>query len=175
MDNQKLRAIEWAKDVVSEPEKHSLDAHIAAEHILATNAELTMADIRWDETRHHLAGATTNVGNSVVMMWLDHNSGRINTAMGSYRPDALTPNDRRYELVKVKKSKDLDRPVHPEALCTEEDFDNAPEGTIVADSYADPWVKHDHMWYSHGSERDSEDMVTHDGLPVVRWGGITRR
>ena len=63
------------------------------------------------------------------------------------------------------------RPAHPEFLETEADYQNAPEGTIVACDDSPPWHKFDSAWLStitHG-RNDAKDMT---GVirEVLRWG-----
>ena len=64
-----------------------------------------------------------------------------------------------------------DAPAHPEFLETEADYQNAPEGTIVACEDSPPWHKFDSTWLStitHG-RNDAKDMT---GVirEVLRWG-----
>ena len=61
-------------------------------------------------------------------------------------------------------------PAHPEFLETEADYQNAPEGTIVACEDSPPWYKFDSTWLStitHG-RNDAKDMT---GVirEVLRW------
>ena len=60
---------------------------------------------------------------------------------------------------------------HPEFLETEADYQNAPEGTIVACDDSPPWHRFDSAWLStitHGRNND-KSMV---GIirRVLRWG-----
>ena len=62
------------------------------------------------------------------------------------------------------------KPAHPEFLETEADYQNAPEGTIVACDDSPPWYKFDSAWVStiaHG-RNDAKDMT---GVirEVLRW------
>ena len=62
------------------------------------------------------------------------------------------------------------KPAHPEFLETEADYENAPEGTIVACEDSPPWHKFDSAWLStitHG-RNDAKDMT---GVirEVLRW------
>ena len=62
------------------------------------------------------------------------------------------------------------KPAHPEFLETEADYQNAPEGTIVACEDSPPWHKFDSTWLStitHG-RNDAKDMT---GVirEVLRW------
>ena len=60
---------------------------------------------------------------------------------------------------------------HPEFLETEADYDNAPEGTIVACEDSPPWYKFDSTWLSTvaGGSNSAESM---SGIirEVLRWG-----
>ena len=63
------------------------------------------------------------------------------------------------------------KPAHPEFLETEADYQDAPEGTIVACDDSPPWHKFDSTWLStitHG-RNDAKDMT---GVirEVLRWG-----
>ena len=63
-------------------------------------------------------------------------------------------------------------PVHPEFLETEADYENAPEGTIVARDSINPWVKEESVWVQ-GSAADAT-VYTVPCLKgprrVLRWG-----
>ena len=76
-----------------------------------------------------------------------------------------------YELHAQLQGLTPDRPAHPEFLETEADYENAPEGTIVACEDSLPWHKFDSTWLStitHG-RNDAKDMT---GVirEVLRWG-----
>ena len=64
-----------------------------------------------------------------------------------------------------------DQPEHPETLETQADYENAPEGTIVAKNWFRPYVKNPQgVWTnSNGDRRPVERLV---GTPrkVLRWG-----
>ena len=63
-------------------------------------------------------------------------------------------------------------PVHPESLETEAEYENAPEGTIVARDSINPWVKEESVWVQ-GSAADAT-VYTVPCLKgprrVLRWG-----
>ena len=81
----------------------------AATHILANTEPETMQGVQWEHEKHHLAGATTPAGHDAVMMWCDEeDTGHIITDLGEWRPDQLTPNGKKYELVEV-----TDKPENP--------------------------------------------------------------
>lgn len=106
MSNDTARlAREWATSTLPKGDAKTL---AAIEHIMATTKEPTMADVEWDDEKHHLAGATTPKGHDAVMMWCDEeDTGHIVTDLGEWRPDQLTPNGKKYELREV-----VDRPDH---------------------------------------------------------------
>ena len=75
-----------------------------------------------------------------------------------------------YELHQQLKGLAPAKPAHPEFLETEADYQNAPEGTIVACEDSPPWYKFDSAWLStitHG-RNDAKDMT---GVirEVLRW------
>ena len=62
-------------------------------------------------------------------------------------------------------------PAHPEFLETEADYENAPEGTIVACEDSPPWYKFDSAWLSTvtcGS--NSAESMSGIIREVLRWG-----
>lgn len=65
----------------------------------------------------------------------------------------------------------VNTPAHPEFLETEADYQNAPEGTIVACEDSPPWHKFDSRWLSTipRGRNDAKDMP---GIirRVLRWG-----
>lgn len=143
----------WAESVLAMPAgHHDGDMLAAADHILATTGPLTMADVEWDD-KHFLAGATLSTEESAeeLVMCGFTRDGEIyvvqpNPGRGKRgywpMPGDLTPNGKRYELREV-----TDKPEHPETLTTVEDYENAPEGTIVAlQDTASVWVKSNGMW-----------------------------
>ena len=63
------------------------------------------------------------------------------------------------------------RPAHPEFLETEADYQNAPEGTIVACEDSPPWHKFDSTWLSTITHRpNSAKGMTGVIREVLRWG-----
>ena len=62
------------------------------------------------------------------------------------------------------------KPAHPEFLETVADYQNAPEGTIVACDDSPPWYKFDSAWLSTitRGRNDAKDMT---GVirEVLRW------
>ena len=62
-------------------------------------------------------------------------------------------------------------PAHPEFLETEADYQNAPEGTIVACDDSQPWHKFDSAWLSIAAyEGNSAKGMTGVIRRVLRWG-----
>ena len=63
------------------------------------------------------------------------------------------------------------KPAHPEFLETEADYENAPEGTIVAWEDSLPWHKFDSEWLSTAAyEGNSAKGMTGIIREVLRWG-----
>ena len=63
------------------------------------------------------------------------------------------------------------KPAHPEFLETEADYQNAPEGTIVACEDSPPWHKFDSEWLSTAAyEGNSAKGMTGVIRRVLRWG-----
>ena len=124
MSDRENLARQWAEEIKSVPHVyHDEKHHAAADHILDTTTPLTMADVEWDYDTHYLAGAIFAGGEEVVMV-RPHND-RIVTDKGNLLPEMLTPNGKKYEL------REIPEPDHPETLVTEEDYQDAPEGTVV--------------------------------------------
>lgn len=171
MDNQEKLARQWAKKIKSVPVvNYGLQANAAAEYILATmTPELeTMADVEWDDAEHYLAGCMSPYG-SVVMLrpqganMIVHDLNSDLTEV--FDRDDLTPNGKRYELREVAEAK------RPEPLITEQDYGNAPEGTIV-DIDGTVAVRDFTGWYRTGvkcpyTSRGMHGMGEGD---VIRWG-----
>lgn len=61
-------------------------------------------------------------------------------------------------------------PAHPEFLETEEDYENAPQRTIVAIGTAAPWIKLGAVWESAVSRGRSSDSMGDGFRRVLRWG-----
>ena len=60
---------------------------------------------------------------------------------------------------------------HPEFLETEADYQNAPEGTIVACEDSLPWHKFDSDWLSTAAyEGNSAEGMSSVIRRVLRWG-----
>ena len=138
MSDEKL-ARQWAERKRKQVQRHLEDAGYfpredtmaAIEHILATTTPPTMADVEWDHDKYHLHGATTPKGDEVVMLWHDDiDTDHIITDHAEWQRDRLTPNGKHYELREVGAP---EQPEHPDTLVTEQDYENAPVGTVVAE------------------------------------------
>ena len=77
-----------------------------------------------------------------------------------------------YKLHKQLRGLEPANPAHPEFLETEADYQNAPNGTIVALDGVNPWVKEESVWVQ-GSAADAT-VYTVPCLKgprrVLRWG-----
>ena len=63
------------------------------------------------------------------------------------------------------------KPAHPEFLETEADYDDAPEGTIVACEDSPPWYKFDSVWISTiNCGSNSAESMSGIIREVLRWG-----
>lgn len=175
-DREKL-AREWAEEYQNDwprftPGTHAAElvekAKAAADYILATTTPQTMADVVWDDEEHHLAGATTPSGHEVVMMWYDDRDDHIVTNQSANKRYWLTPNGKRYEL------REVTEPDHPEVLETEEDYENAPAGTIVVCGDDYPYTKSRvGKWLLSVESKPANDKEMAARLPfrrVLRWG-----
>ena len=138
----------------------------AAKALLDLLPPKTIAGIGWDHDTHHLAGATTRNGDEVVMMWLDDiESGLIICETDAWEPKALTPNGKRYEL------REISEPDHPKTLTTEQDYKDAPLGTIVADNGAVPSVKwKPRTWSTSLNSPCPDGKMAGFSRKVLRWG-----
>lgn len=171
MSNEQL-AREWAEKYLRyADESDSTELYAAAQIVKANTTPQTMADVKWYDEKHYLAGATSEIDNSECVMLLPRNGMIVNAKPGNDRasltsPGALTPNGKRYKLVEVTK------PDHPTTLTTVEDYKDAPDGTIIATPgwHTVPLVKRDGAW--HRDRLTFASMEIADGLPieVLRWG-----
>lgn len=163
-------ARQWAERAKNSKyfDEYADDAAAAVELVLNVTTPLTMADVVWDVEKHYLAGATLPNGHEVVMMWPDtYGTGHIIAKEGEWPRDQLTPNGKRYELREVGAP---EQPEHPATLVTEQDYENAPVGTIVAEPGSSPLIKgHDGSWYRGGDWRNNTVMADAK-RDVLRWG-----
>lgn len=157
-------AREWAQGAKSSASPVEREA---ARALLDLLPEPTIADTGFDYAKHHLAGATTPEGEEVVMMWLDTaEDGLVMCDNYAWAPGQLTPNGKKYRLV--------EDPDHPTILKTEQDFKDAPLGTIVARAGFSPWVRNNEaVWLcAVDTDRSSNDMAYYGPWTVLRWGRI---
>ena len=160
-------AREWAQ--TTQP-KGDAKTRAAIEHIMATTTPKTMADVVWDDEKHTLAGATLDIGHGPQNVTMTGRHGSIiyyitedGEASYAYRSN-LTPTGKKYKLAEAEQ---------PETLSTLEDYQNAPEGTIIAHPGDMPWIKEDGHWRSPLFRQSSESLaltVVRNDRPVLRWG-----
>lgn len=171
MSNTARLAREWAD--TRNPDTLTEVARAAREHILATTDPLTMADTLWDEEEHALAGATVDLDGKlldVAMLDKDVDSfityatldGEVDYVAGS----AVTPNGKRYELREVGAP---EQPAHPATLETLEDFQNAPDGTVISYAGNMPLTLIGEIWRRGFATQTHKEMAG-DKCPVLRWG-----
>lgn len=183
-DREKL-ARQWAERVYTRVALQTKLTVAAAEHIMATTTPPTMADVEWDDEKHHLAGAVfQNPGTAttadVVMFHKDGSGAIIAVDVEDGHPfiaDAskYTPNGKRYELREV-----TDVPDHLSELLTETDYLDAPIGTIIVvpgEGTTAVQKLDDNEWGIAGirTRIDAEDCARasadHGPGTVLRWGG----
>ena len=75
-----------------------------------------------------------------------------------------------YELHAQLQGLAPDRPAHPEFLETVEDYENAPQRTIVAIGDAAPWMKLGAAWVSATWSGRSSELMDDAPRRVLRWG-----
>lgn len=171
-------ARKWAADCQGEGKlpAYGIAAQAAAEYILATTTEPTMADVDWDDEKHRGAGATDTNGKLWIMSQNDGDYinciGLDMVTCGAHASD-LTPNGKRYELREVTNTPDIpDEPEHTAILITEDDYASAPEGTIVDvnDCVARRGM---YGWRISGAKSrfTSYEMAQLGEGDVIRWGG----
>lgn len=168
MSNEKL-ARQWAES--RNPNSLSEDARAARAYILEHVAPQRMDEVAWSDEEHALAGAVMDIGNGpveVIMLSVDSDSylayatldGRVAHEM-RYE---FTPNGKRYKLREV---------THPEKLNAAEDYQGAPTGTVVAKSFARPWVKTSvDEWECDVLTRTNSGMFERGPHRILRWGDV---
>lgn len=176
-NEQERLAREWAERKREQAKRHwedsgysiREDTQAAIDYILATTTpEPTMADVEWDDEKHRGLGAVDEAGQEWVM--LQDDGGYINcigldlNPVGAERGE-LTPNGKRYELREV-----TGEPEHPEVLSTVEDYEDAPEGTIVAFDNGSPYVKLGSVWVDRGGHLSPEFGMAGTSRQVLRKG-----
>lgn len=165
-------AREWAQQYAEHGfHKGNQTLDQVARFVLDNTTPTTMADMEWDHTKHYLAGVDiteTYLGvmvgkDSANQVWVIDPKGRELTWFYAHE---LTPNGKRYEL------REVSEPDHPETLKTVADYQNAPEGTIVAHPGCSPWIKEDGMWRSPVFRESPEALALTwtRTRTVLRWG-----
>ena len=156
-------ARKWAADCQGEGKlpAYGIAAQAAAEYILATTAESTMAGTAWVKETHYLAGAVTKNGTELIMLDMDDDLILVvnpDTAdLTNFDGYELTPNGKRYELREVGAP---EQPEHPATLETVEDYVNAPEGTTVAEPGGNSYTKDPSgEWLQGGYSLTSHEMT----------------
>lgn len=183
MSKKELIAWRWARKYQSsfpcvDAEKDDLtfqqEARVAADVLAELVKPQTMADVGWSREKHALAGAIINLGSGpaeVVMMSQGYDDSidfaLLDGRIGNQPKGRFTPNGKRYKLVEGT------TPDHPEVLTTVEDYENAPEGTVVA--YRNGRgvdLKYDgNDWrYTGFAQSDSDIDMCGTTRQVLRWG-----
>ena len=179
-NEQERLAREWAERKREQAKRHwedsgysiREDTQAAIEHILATTAPPSMADVKWEDEKHYLAGATSEIDGSECVMIAPLDDLIVNVPLGGGRlaltsPGALTPDGKRYEPREIG-----DEPEHPETLYTVEDYENALDGTIVAVPGwgSVPLLKRDGKWHRDRLAFESKELAGDSPVAVLRWG-----
>ena len=124
-----------------------------------------MKELGWDN-EYILAESDTFDGDveKVVMLYVGNFYGtEIGTNAGIFDPKNLTPTGRRCKLV-------LDHD-HPEYLETEQDYENAPEGTVAMDAASlATWMKNDEGWDTNFQANETNIDMSGERRRVLRWG-----
>ena len=152
MDNKQARYLHRMLDRLAEGK------NLSPEEIALLRKELpelpiqkTLEEISWDV---HFAWCETS-GND----WKEELFGDLETWLSEQH------NQLRAHLEGVKSQ------AHPEFLETEADYQNAPEGTIVASSGRFPWVKGAAGEWACSSSNNSNSAMSKIGRRnVLRWG-----
>lgn len=197
MSNDQLResAQQWAWEYMlcnaELPEDAQDDEYRAAQYILVT-IPLTVAQRSWGDEQIFMQGAVDKIGDrlhDVVMVGPVDGAPdylyciKPDSSWGEVRKDQLIPNGRRYELREVTDmpaqadEPEQSEPEHPETLRTVEDYENAPEGTIVVaasrhGSRPLPVMKgSDKIWLMTKSAKGRfNDHMAGTEHRVLRWG-----
>lgn len=166
MNEQEKLARQWAEKIktlhVSSPEMEA-----AAEYILATTEPEKPQLTRWD-------GVEMDGREWVVQAVSETGALQLIAADGSaYAHDFaenVIPNGKRYELREIGAG-EPDAPTHPATLTTEQDYNNAPHGTIV-DIDGTVAVRDFTGWYHIGEKYPytSRGMCSLGEGDVIHWG-----
>jgi hypothetical protein len=151
-----------ARQLAERPDPNNLAdaAKTARERVLSTTKPPTMADVDWDHEKHYLAEAIAFGGRKVVMVRPGLNGACIVTDKGTWLRGLLTPNGKRYKLAEV--TDESDEPTHPATLTTEQDYANAPMGTVVAEPGRFAWTKsygESYCWSQGGAWLTNREMA----------------
>ena len=175
MTEQEKLAREWAEKIKKKarrsPSWFDDECLAAADLVLANTKPPTMADVQWD-AREHLG--TIGVGEDGVewVMLGRRPDGSIVGITADFqklrelRPKWLTPNGKRCELREVGG----DQPEHTKWLRNEEDFKNAPSGTIVTRVSQLPMTKFCDEWRGLFGNETPTSMAGLGLWEVLRWG-----
>ena len=176
-------ARKWSNDYLAYMRKtgtnkeESPRMYAAALFIQKHTDPLTMEGVEWSDQIHLLAGADWESTPVVMIEPCDSDTitvlSLIDQEIWTADSASLIPNGKRYtvtELAELGKLDETAKPTHPEFLRTAQDYENAPDGTIVARDSEIPVVKDQHTWYAHGFEATSETMTRLKDMPVMRWG-----
>lgn len=176
MTEQEQLAREWAEKIKKKarrsPSWFDEECIAAADLVLANTKPATMADVQWDAREHRGLGTFGEDGAEWIMVDMRPDrrivgiSPDFRKARG-LRPEWLTPNGKRYELREAGDDQ-LER---PKVLCTVKDYENAPDGTVVAiQGFHTIWVKDGGRW--HGAMDGSWPSTSMEDTDrqVLRWG-----
>ena len=176
MTEQEKLAREWAEKTWTMGDKW---VRAAKDFILANTNPPTMADVQWDNAQHCRQIAVGVNGIKWVMLYQRRDGMILGVRhdlaeVRGLRPDLLTPIRKRYKLVEETISSGekvgADQPEHPKLLRTLEDYENAPDGTIVAVDVGEPWIKENaREWKRDSAQLRNTDMAGVE-REVLRWG-----
>lgn len=160
----------WTQDKVNNPANADYDEVVVAEYVLHKIGSQTMEDVEWNDHEHFLAGAEDSNGDEIVMLTPQNDDHIVVAAPG--RQSEKWPSSTADINLNGKKYMLVEEPDYPEMLSTFEDYDNAPEGTIVEATFyfQRTFIKSGNLWYSDGVDHTSENMVEMEPTLVLRWG-----
>lgn len=170
MTNQEL-ARKWAEKVDPRYPASALE-EAARDYILAHVPAPTMAGTGWDDKTHFLAGATYErtkepvvmIGPNVKDFTIDCIFPTRNTGYRVY-DNMLTPNGKRYRMVEDTETD------HPATLTTVDEYDKAPNGTIIEERYTGfAFIKVGQSLWRNAAKGWG---INAPSVPsdVLRWGG----
>lgn len=175
-------AREWSDDYLAyvgksnELKEESPRAYAAALFIQKRTDPLTMEGVEWSDQIHLLAGADWESTPVVMIEQCDSDTitvlSLIDREIWTADSASLVPNGKRYtvtELAELGKLDETAKPTHPEFLRTAQDYENAPDGTIVASDSGYPWVKDNGMWHAGYLQHPSTKMESRGKTRVLRW------